>query len=174
VLAAGWADGLVPLGTDPYVEHLRPFGAEFPGLSAPLHRAGPPGSLPGSVIGLGGRARIGLVPCRRPADTVAAIGRLGAINRRSAAQVSAVLRSWEERFWVVLAGLGFATLTVLVPYPPTDESTALRIAAELAALCPDVLAADGPVDGFGYAAGGTIDGLARLLPNRSVWKLWWD
>jgi Domain of unknown function (DUF4253) len=53
-------------------------------------------------------------------------------------------------------------------------ATALPIAAELAALCPDVLAEDGPVDGFGYAAGGTIEGLARLLVDRPAWKLWWD
>ena len=38
----------------------------------------------------------------------------------------------------------------------------------------DVLAADGPVDGFGYASGGTVAGLAALLVDRPVWKLWWD
>lgn len=174
VLAEGWADSLVPIGTDPYVEHLRPFGAEFPGLSAPLQRAAPPASVPVDAVGLKGWSRIGLVPCRRPADAVASIGWHGAINSRSTAQVSAVLRSWEERFGVVLAGLGFATLTLLVPHPPRDESEALPIAAELAALCPDVLAEDGPVDGFGYAAGGTVAGLAELLVDRPIWKLWWD
>ncbi len=30
VLAQGWADSLVPIGADPYVEHLRPFGVQFP------------------------------------------------------------------------------------------------------------------------------------------------
>ena len=173
VLAEGWADSLVPMGADPYVEHLRPFGAEFPGLSAPLRRVEPPAEAPADAI-THGRARIGLVPCRRPADAVAAIGWHGAINRRSPAQVCAVLRSWEDRLGIVLTGLGFATLTLLVPYPPTDESEALPIAAELAALCPDVLAEDGPVDGFGYAAGGTVAGLARLLVNRPIWRLWWD
>jgi len=162
------------MGADPYVEHLRPFGADFPGLSAPLRRAEPPASAPADPITPGGRARIGLVPCRRPSDAVAAIGWQGAINRRSPAQVSAVLRSWEERLGTVLAGLGFATLTLLVPYPPADESEALPIAAELAALCPDALAEDGPVDGFGYTAGGTVAGLARLLVNRPIWRLWWD
>jgi hypothetical protein len=88
--------------------------------------------------------------------------------------VSAVLRSWEDRFGVVLAGLGFATLTLLVPHPPGDESEALPIAAELAALCPDVLSEDGPVDGFGYLSGGTVAGLARVVVDRPVWTLWWD
>jgi hypothetical protein len=174
VLAEGWADSLVPIGTDPYVEHLRPYGATFPGLAASLPRATAPVSVPVDAVGLRGWSRIGLVPCRRPADAVASIGWHGAINCRSAAQVSAVLRSWEERFGLVLAGLGFATLTLLVPHPPRNGSEALPIAAELAALCPDVLAEDGPVDGFGYTAGGTIAGLAGLLVNRPVWKLWWD
>src|SRR3954465_14554102 len=88
------------------------------------------------------------VRCRRPADVVALMGWRGAINRRSAEEVSAVLRSWEDRFGVVVAALGFATLTLLVPHPPTDGCDALPLAAELAALCPDVLSEDGPVDGF--------------------------
>ena len=172
VLAEGWADSLVPMGADPYIEHLRPFGAEFPGLSVPLLRADPPARAAADAIAY--RGRIGLVACRRPADAVIAIGWRGAMNSRSPAQVSAVLRSWEDRFGTVLAGLGFATLTLLIPYPPGDESDALPIAAELAALCPDVLAEDGPVDGFGYASGGTVAGLARLLVDRPVWRLWWD
>ncbi len=174
VLAQGWADSLVPLGTAPHVEHLRPYGATFPGLAAPRLRADAPLEVPTAPVGTGGWSRIGLVPCRRPADAVATIGWHGAINSRSTAQVSAVLRSWEERIGVVLMGLGFATLTLLVPHPPADESEALPIAAELAALCPDVLSEDGPVDGFGYASGGTIAGLAALLVDRRLWKLWWD
>lgn len=75
---------------------------------------------------------------------------------------------------MVVVALGFATLTLLVPHPPADEAEALPLAAELAAVCPDVLSYDGPLDGFGYRAGGTIGGLARLLVNRSVWTLWWD
>lgn len=174
VLAEGWADSLVPVGDDPHLEHLRPFGVEFPGLSAPLQRATPPAAVPAEALEIRGWSRIGLVPCWRPADAIAAIGWHGAINRRGTAQVCAVLRSWEERFGVVLAGLGFATLTLLAPRPPRNQSEALPIAAELAALCPDVLAEDGPVDGFGYPSGGTVAGLADLLVDRPVWKLWWD
>lgn len=174
VLAGGWADSLVPLGEDPYVELLRPFGAAFPGLAAPLRREGPPAFVPADAVDRWGLTRLGLVRCGRPADAVALIGWSGAINRRSAQQVSAVLRSWEERFGAVLAGLGFATLTLLVPHPPADESEALPLAAELAALCPDVLSEDGPMDGFGYVAGGTVAGLARVLVDRPIWRLWWD
>lgn len=174
VLAHGWADSLVPLGDDPYVEHLRPFGAAFPGLAPPLRHQDRPATVPADAVERWKPARLGLVRCRRPADAVASIGWQGAINSRSAEQVSAVLRSWEDRFGVVLAGLGFATLTLLVPHPPADERAALPLAAELAALCPDVLSEDGPMDGFGYVAGGTIAGLARSLVDRPIWTLWWD
>lgn len=174
VLEEGWADSLVPMGENPYVDHLRPFGAVFPGLAPALRPAGQPLRTPADVRGVEAAARWGLVRCSRPADAVAVIGWQGAINRRTTAQVCVVLRSWEDRFGVLLASLGFATLTLLVPDPPEDEEQALPIAAELAALCPDVLSEDGPVDGFGYVAGGTIEGLARALVARPVWKLWWD
>jgi hypothetical protein len=174
VLAEGWADSLVPMGENPYVEHLRPFGAAFPGLAEPLRRERTPCEVPVDALRPWAPWRLGLVPCRRPADTVALIGWHGAINSRRPEQVSAVLRSWEDRFGMVVVALGFATLTLLVPRPPEDEAEALPLAAELAALCPDVLSADGPLDGFGYRSGGTIGGLARLLVSRSVWTLWWD
>lgn len=80
-------------------------------------------------------------------------GWLGAINVTGPAEVAAV-RSWEERFGVVLAGLGFDTLTLLVPHPPGDERHALPIAAEIAALCPDALW-QGPAS--------TLSELARTL-----------
>jgi hypothetical protein len=76
-----------------------------------------------------------------------------------------VLRGWEERFGVVLAGLGFDTLTLLVPHPPVDEEQAAPIAAEIAALCPDTLR---------HGAADTLGGLARLLVDEPVWKQWFD
>lgn len=171
VLARGWRDCLVPIrnpwppGTGP----LAPFGSDFPGLAPPqpASRTTQAGLMPGA-------ARLGLVSCDRPADAVALAGWTGAINRLGTAQVSAVLRSWEDRFGVVLVGLAFATITLLVTRPPSTDEDALRVAAEIAAFCPDVLSQDGPWDGFGYAAGGTIERLARLLHGRSVWNLWWD
>lgn len=171
VLARGWRDCLVPIrnpwppGTGP----LAPFGSDFPGL-APTQ---PESSTTRAGL-TGGAARLGVVSCERPADAVALAGWTGAINVLGTAQVSAVLRSWEDRFGVVLVGLAFATITVLVTRPPATHEDALRVAAEIAAFCPDVLSQDGPWDGFGYASGGTIEGLARLLPDRPVWNLWWD
>ncbi len=120
LLAEGWADALVPIGQNPRVAHLDPFGARFPGLAGALPRSAP-SSVSLTALAPGGAARIGLVRCRRPADAVALAGWLGAINVTGPAEISAVLRSWEERFGVVLAGLGFDTMTLLVPHPPVDE-----------------------------------------------------
>ena len=171
VLARGWRDCLVPIrnpwppGTGP----LAPYGSEFPGLAPmqPVSRTAPAGFTTEA-------ARLGLVSCERPADAVALAGWTGAINVLGSAQVSAVLRSWEDRFGVVLVGLAFATITLLATRPPATDKDAVSVAAEIAAFCPDVLSQDGPWDGFGYASGGTIEGLARLLACRSVWNLWWD
>ena len=174
VLADGWRESVVPMGPDPYVDDIRPYGATFPGLAAPLPRDGQSALLSADAVAAWGGARLGLVPCRRPADAVALVGWLGAINRCGPAELSVVLRSWEDRFGVVLCGLGFATMTLLVPHPPEGEEQALPIAAELTAVCRDVLSWDGPVDGFGYLSGGTVRGLARLLVDRPVWRLWWD
>ena len=165
VLAKGWADSLVPLGDRPRLAHLAPFAAPFPGLAAPLPRTGVPVAVPAAGSDPLAAARLGLVRCQRPADAVAVAGWLGAINVTGPAEVAAVLRSWEERFGAVLAGLGFDTLTLLVPHPPVDERQAAPIAAEIAALCPDALW-QGPAT--------TIAGLARTLVGQPVWRLWFD
>jgi hypothetical protein len=165
VLATGWNDSLVPLGEHPRVAHLTPYAAPFPGLAAPLPRVGRPAAVPTEALAPRRAARLGLVRCRRPADAVALVGWLGAINVTGPAEVAAVLRSWEERFGVVLAALGFDTLSLLVPHPPVDEHQALPIAAEIAALCPDALW-QGP--------GGTLAELARTLVGQPIWRLWFD
>jgi hypothetical protein len=165
VLAMGWTDSLVPIGEHPRLAHLAPFAAPFPGLAGPLLRASHPAAVPAEALDPRGAARIGLVRCRRPADAVALAGWLGAINVTGPAEVASVLRSWEERFGVVLAGLGFDTLTLLVPHPPVDERQALPIAAEIAALCPDALW-QGPAT--------TLSELARTLVGQPVWRLWFD
>ena len=103
--------------------------------------------------------------CRRPADAVALIGLQGAINHPQPAEVAAVLRSWENRFGVVVAGLSFATVSLLVSRPPLDDQHGLRWAAEMAALCPDALW-QGDVE--------TLAELGRLLVARPVRQLWFD
>lgn len=170
VLAQGWRDSLVPIrnpwpaGTGP----LAPFGPDFPGLAPAA-----PDSHPAPASFTAGPARLGLVSCRRPADAVALAGWTGAINVTGAAQVSAVLRSWEDRFGAILVGLSFATITLLVTRPPVADEDALRVAAEIAAFCPDALwqpealCPSPPRDA-------TLESLGRQLAREPVWHLWFD
>lgn len=170
VLRDGWSGWLVPIrnpwapGTGP----LAPFGPAFPGLTPTQ----PPADA-GTAARPGGSARLGLVSCRRPADTVGLMGWLGAINYRRPAEVSAVLRSWEERFGVVPVGLGFATLTLLVTRPPTTEDDAQRVAAEVAALCPDALWQPESLPPY-VERDCTLEALAAELAGQPIWRLWWD
>ena len=171
VLETGWHDCVVPIdnpwppGTGP----LAPFGSRFPGLAPP----GPESDALPVVLPPGGRARIGLVSCRRPADAVALVGWTGAVNVRPAAEISAVLRSWEDRFGAVLVGLGFATMTLLVTRPPTDAEAALHLAAEVAAFCPDALWQPG--EQWPYEPReATVEELSRWLMREPGWRLWFD
>jgi Domain of unknown function (DUF4253) len=51
--------------------------------------------------------------------------------------VSAVLRSWEDRFGATLVGLGHASLELSVAAPPWEPTECLAIAAEHYAFCDD-------------------------------------
>jgi hypothetical protein len=170
VLETGWHDCLVPINNPwaPGTGPLAPFGPGFPGLAPPQ----PPSSdIP--VAPAAGSARIGLVSCRRPADATALAGWLGAINVTGPAQISAVLRSWEDRFGAILVGLGFATITLLVTRPPSTDDDALRVAAEVAAFCPDALWQPEALWPYEVRQP-TLDRISRELVRENVWRLWFD
>lgn len=170
VLEDGWFGSLVPIrnpwapGTGP----LAPFGPEFPGL-APAQ----PLADEELVADPAGSALLGLVSCRRPADAIGVAGWLGAINRRTPAEVSAVLRSWEDRFGAIPVGLGFATLTLVVSRPPITRDDALRVAAEVAALCPDALWQPESLPPY-VERECSLESISRELVCDSLWRLWWD
>ncbi|MFE0026076.1 DUF4253 domain-containing protein [Amycolatopsis sp. NPDC059021] len=113
---------------------LRPFGARFPGLarrtarkSDPLAEAG----NTGSVLAARGQHRLGLVQTERPADIPALLGWTGMIKSTDqVAELSAVLRSWEDRFGATLIVLGFDSLELSVAAPPRTQARALTVAAE--------------------------------------------
>jgi hypothetical protein len=165
VLAAGWAEGVAVEGDPMPAAALAPFDHPFPGLAPSLPRVGTPAAVPAGALAPGAGARLGLVPCRRPADAVALVGWDGAVNVTGPAEVSAVLRSWEDRWGVVLAGLDFDTVTLVLAHPPQDAQQALRMAAEVAALCPDALW-QVPED--------TFEGMVRNLVRQPLWQLWFD
>lgn len=109
-----------------------PFGDAFPGLlprrlvdqaHAVRHAAAlaPPWPVGDLVV----------VPVDRPADIPAAIGWRGMINSRDdVVGLSAVLRSWEERFGALLIGMSLSTLELAVAEPPITVQESLHVAAE--------------------------------------------
>jgi hypothetical protein len=145
-----------------------PFGSGFPGLAPPgaghddirelaLEQAADAESLH--------TGRLAVVPVPRPADVVTAIGWTGPCNYgRDLADLSAVLRSWEERFGAVVVRIGRATLWLSVAAPPRSARHAQEVAAEHFAFCRDVDWED-PRPLRTYASG---------LIGRSTWRFWWD
>ncbi|WP_410637006.1 DUF4253 domain-containing protein [Amycolatopsis sp. lyj-346] len=113
---------------------LRPFGARFPGLakrsprrSDPLAEAG----NTGSILATRAPHRLGLVQTERPADIPALLGWTGMIKcTDQVAELSAVLRSWEDRFGATLVVLGFDAIELSVAAPPRNQARALTVAAE--------------------------------------------
>lgn len=106
-----------------------------------------------------------LVSVPRPADVPAALGWYGAVNAdQSGAELSAVLRSWEDRFGAVLVSLGWDTLTVIPTRRPADRDERLVLAAEHMAFCGDVVS-----QGLG-----TIPAYADSLTDQPAWNFWWD
>ena len=106
-----------------------------------------------------------MVPVARPADVVAATGWLGAVNLgEDVAALSAVLRSWEDRFGAMLVAMDEATLWLSVAAPPRTDAQCLGIAAEHFAFCPDVDGED-PRPLRVYAS---------TLRGRDHWRFWWD
>lgn len=171
VFADGWRGSLVPINNPwaPGTGPLAPFGPDFPGLA--------PGSPATEALEFalppGADSRMGLVSCRRPADAIALIGWLGAINVRQPAEVSAVLRTWEDRFGAYLVGLGFATVTLLVTRPPMEDDDAVHVAAEIAGLCPDALWQPEALWPYEEREQ-TLRAVSRAVARENVWKLWFD
>jgi predicted DNA-binding WGR domain protein len=163
---------------DPEEEHeeVAPYGSEFPGLAAAPAVAPPAGfrrlfsrsfdplddSSP--LAAITGR-RLALVAASRPADAITAIGWMGAVNvHNDPALMSAILRSWEDRWLARVVEIGFDTLKLTVGNPPTDLEAALALAAEHFAFCPDNV----------WQGVGTIRQYAPALVRNRVWDFWWD
>ncbi|WP_086728529.1 DUF4253 domain-containing protein [Streptomyces carpinensis] len=108
---------------------------------------------------------LALVPARRSADVPTAIGWTGPLNHENdMARLSAVLRSWEDRFGIRVVALGFDQLVVSVAAPPATLTAAQAVAAEHFAFCPDSVVDEG--DGLEAYAGGLI--------GERLWHFWWD
>src|SRR5436190_2148497 len=84
-----------------------------------------------TMIPAGRGMRLGLVAADRGSDALSVVGWNGAANYTGdTAELSAVLRTWEDRFGVRVIGVGFAELYLSVAAPPATTAEALAVAAE--------------------------------------------
>jgi hypothetical protein len=120
---------------------------EFPGLGQGGAATSAAPKPVGEVV-----AGLALVAVSRGADVPGLIGWEGSWPPGS---VSAVLRSWEDRYGVQLLGLGGATMYLHVQRPPRGEDVT-KAAAELRAFCPDIV--DDPT----------------TMAAQALWSFWWD
>ncbi|NGO81073.1 DUF4253 domain-containing protein [Streptomyces sp. YC504] len=142
---------------------------EWPGLAPPAPTVTDAGAGAGEVataVARDGRARcLALVQVARGADAPAALRWLGMGNHMTAQELSAVLRSWEDRFGVRVVGFGHGSLYVSVAAQPTDVHQARALAAEHYLVCPDVFHEEPAPDWTTYH-----EELMRLRE----WRFWWD
>jgi Domain of unknown function (DUF4253) len=153
------------------------FGGEpftsFPGL-APLGSDRFSDEELSRVAGSQPPSWLGLVPADRSADVPVAAGWFGTVapwgdwaGHDPAGAVTAILRSWEDRFGATVFRMGFARLHLLVDRPPKSREHALRVAAELVHFSDDFHSAEG-------VALDTVANIAAEIVNAPLWKFWWD
>ena len=151
-------------------------GAPFPGIASGSRRAGAApvdafGTLAISKI-LQSSADAGwvliLVPVNRPADAITMLGFVRT-EIMSDARLTAVARSWEERFGAVLASVGPGELGFAVSDAPRSASQALALVGEQNAFSPDT--AEDDEDAVAVART-----LLNGAPDRAAtrWKGFWD
>ncbi len=176
LLADWWAEHTAEdpddtLSPDKRLAVTAPYGRGWPGVASarpartdPEHAAD---GLAGELLAGHGSMRLGLVATGRGADAVTVAGWMGPMNYfGDTAQLSAVLRDWEDRFGARVVGVGFATLVLSVAAPPATHEEALAVAAEHFALCPDNIWQGDPSQ--------TLSGYAERLVDDHSWVFWWD
>ena len=137
----------------------------FTGLAPPTAPGFEPLAVAATSRHAGRGSHLAIVPSARAADAVALLGWRGTGNRHDdVVGLSAVLRSWEDRFGAVLVQLDFMALWLSVAAPPLAASECRAVAAEHFAFCPDVDFED-PRPLRHYAA---------TLAGRSWWRFRWD
>ncbi len=168
LMAEWWAESAAPSGGGHDVsEQLLPFGPDFPGLADRAEPDRPPEEVADWLAGelTDGVARLGLVAASRGADALAQVGWMGPVNySERTAPLSAILRSWEDRFGVRVVRLGFDTLDLSVSAPPKTPEHALAVAAEHWSFCPDSI--DQGV--------GSLGDYARQIVGHHSWTFWWE
>ncbi|MDT7846149.1 DUF4253 domain-containing protein [Streptomyces justiciae] len=105
---------------------------------------------------------LALVPARRAADVPAVIG----WNHGAPIPLlTALLRSWEDRFGARVVGAYGGDVHVSVARPPLDRASADRLALEHVLSTADNIVDDPPTPFPEYA---------DALIGRTEWRFWWD
>ena len=147
-------------------ERAAPFTSRYPGLAPAVDPV-----LAAEVLEAALRSfpasRIAVVPADRPADVLLVLGWCpgnweGAFAADTPVALSAVLRSWEDRFGARLFALTHDEAYLLIERPPPDLDAALPIAAEHWVFC------DEP------AGRQPVRTTAADIIDRPVWYFWWD
>jgi Domain of unknown function (DUF4253) len=120
--------------------------------------------LPRMLPGFAQQVYLGLVPAARSADIPALMGSNVATNYLRVAELSAVLRSWEQRLGARVVALTDG-LYVSVAAPPLMREHAEHLALEHLLLCPDNLHTEGDW---------TFPGYVHRILGADLWKFWWD
>ncbi|WP_133849118.1 DUF4253 domain-containing protein [Labedaea rhizosphaerae] len=168
-LSRPWRDGELG-GPDPRVLDPRDvLGGDADGTAEGPHRfvgfaqAVPGPDLTADQLEIGAPGGLLLVPVDRPANTLKALGWLGATNADLVGEaLSCVLRSWEDRLGATLVSVGFDTLVVQAPRVPAGDQLT-RLLGEHYAFCPDNI--DQGLQPDDYLAG---------LAMWTHWSFWWD
>ena len=169
VLAQSWADSLPEEMDEELAETIAPYGLDFPGL-APRQEQQLTEAETDHALAWFTPARIGLVPAARPADVLALVGYNGAVNRYGTPdQLTAALRSWEDRFGATLIEVGFDHIRLLAKRPPRTLPDAQAVAAELWAMSDEFWPIDKP-----RTAICDIAATAEFILRIPIWSLWLD
>ena len=131
-----WHQAVAASGAGP------PFSASFPGIAPPSPRARPSnpfmlfyGERSHMILDDLGPYRLLLIPCRRPADAITTVD-FQLITSVRLADISTVLRSWEDRFGARVVLFGSSAVILAVASPPRTVADADRLGNELLAISP--------------------------------------
>ena len=147
---------------------IAPFARDFPGL-APAAAESLDQAQVRAAISCLPPARIGLAAAARPADALAAMGWIPGNWVDGTEQVTAVLRSWEDRFGARLLAVGYASFKLLAQRPPRGRPAAQRVAAEAFALTADEYTC-----GWDEEALREVSDITDSLIRSPIWGFWWD
>ena len=150
------------------VQQRAPFSRDFPGLAAREDTPLSPDRLE-AALGSLPPARVGLIAADRPADAIAVAG-WNPFDPHfyplpNALWITAVLRSWEDRFGARLLTVGHgARIQLLAERPPRSVDAARHVAAEHFVFC-DECAGRGLRD---------ILSISASIISAPIWTFWWD